>query len=238
MGRAYSVRKASIEKNGAVKARVYSICAKEIYIAAKNGIDPDTNDRLKRLIEKAKKDQVPNDIIKRAIEKAKGNSGEDYQEVTYEGFGPGASTFIINCLTDNVNRTVSYVRAAFNKLNKNLGVKGSVLYNYDYLGIVSFNHQNANEIFEHLINEGLDIIDFEPEGNEISITADPSIIYEVKKALEKLIDNLEYSYDEIGLFPKEEISLVGEEMANFNKLLNILNEIEDVKNIYHNVRID
>jgi len=238
MGRAYSVRKASIEKNGAVKAKLYSICAKEVYIAAKAGVDTDTNDRLRRLIEKAKKDQIPSDIIKRAIDKAKGNNGEDYEEVTYEGFGPGASTFIIECLTDNVNRTVSYVRAAFNKVHKSLGVKGSVAYNYDYLGIISFIYQNEEEVLEHLLNEGIDIIDIEKDGNEITITSEPSLIYDVKKSLEKLINNIEYTYDEIGMFAKEEIVLSEEEKETFEKLFNLLNEIEDVNNIYHNVKLD
>ena len=238
MGRAYSVRKGSIEKNGAVKAKLYSICAKEIYIAAKNGIDPETNDRLRRLIEKAKRDQVPNDIIKRAIDKVKGNTGEDYEEITYEGFGPGASTFIINCLTDNVNRTVGFVRAAFNKVHKTLGVKGSVSYNYDYLGVISFAYPNEEEIFEYLINEGIDITDIESEDNEITITAEPSLIFEVKKALEKIIPNIEYTYDEIGMFPKEEITLNKDDEEVFDKLFNLLNEIEDINNIYHNVKLD
>ena len=139
MGRAYEVRKASIQKTGAAKAKLYSTYAKEIYIAAKKGTpELESNINLKRVVEKAKKEQVPNDIINRAIDKAKGNTGEDYQEVIYEGFGPGSSTFIIKTLTDNVNRTVSFVRAAFNKVNKSLGVTNSVSYNYEYLAIISF----------------------------------------------------------------------------------------------------
>ena len=132
MGRAYEVRKASIQKTGAAKAKLYSTYAKEIYLAAKKGIpDVDSNVLLKRIVDKAKKEQVPNDIIHRAIEKAKGAGGEDYETVIYEGFGPGASTLIIKTLTDNVNRTVGFVRAAFNKVHKSLGVTNSVSYNYD-----------------------------------------------------------------------------------------------------------
>ena len=100
------------------------------------------------VLEKAKKQQVPNDIITRAIEKAKGVGGEDYTEITYEGFGPGASTLIIKTLTDNVNRTVGEVRAAFNKVHKSLGVTNSVSYSYDYLGIISFKSDKEEEIFE------------------------------------------------------------------------------------------
>ena len=136
MGRAYEVRKASIQKTGAIKAKLYSTFAKEIYLAAKSGVpEIDSNINLKRIVDKAKKQQVPNDIIDRAIQKAKGAGGEDYQTVVYEGFGPGASTLIIKCLTDNVNRTVGFVRTAFNKCHKSLGVTNSVSYNYDYLGV-------------------------------------------------------------------------------------------------------
>ena len=139
MGRAYEVRKASIQKTGAMKAKLYSTYAKEIYLAAKKGTpEIESNIFLKRVVEKAKKEQVPSDIINRAIEKAKGAQGEDYHEVIYEGFGPGASTLIIKTLTDNVNRTVGMVRAAFNKVNKNLGVTNSVTYNYVHLAVVAF----------------------------------------------------------------------------------------------------
>ena len=133
MGRAYEVRKASIQASGAARGKVYTTFAKEIYLAAKKGVpEIDANVNLKRIVEKAKKNQVPSDIINRAIEKAKGVGGEDYQEIIYEGFGPGASTLIIKTLTDNVNRTVGEVRAAFNKVGKSLGVTNSVSYNYDY----------------------------------------------------------------------------------------------------------
>ena len=98
MGRAYEVRKASIQKTGAAKAKLYSTFAKEIYLAAKGNPEIDTNVSLKRIVEKAKKQQVPSDIINRAIDKAKGSGGDDYQTVVYEGFGPGASTLIIKSI--------------------------------------------------------------------------------------------------------------------------------------------
>ena len=107
MGRAYEVRKAAIQKNGAAKAKIYSNFAKEIYIAAKSGgTNLESNDKLKSLVEKAKKNQVPSDIINRAIDKVNSGVDESYQSLRYEGFGPGASTVIVDCLTDNVNRTV------------------------------------------------------------------------------------------------------------------------------------
>ena len=156
MGRAYEVRKASIQKTGAARGKIYTTFAKEIYLAAKKGIpDPDSNIVLKRIIEKAKKNEVPSDIINRAIDKAKGMGQDEYEVVTYEGFGPGASTLIIKCLTDNVNRTVGFVRAAFNKVHKSLGVTNSVAYNYDYLGVVSFKYDNEEEIFDKLLDAGI-----------------------------------------------------------------------------------
>jgi transcriptional/translational regulatory protein YebC/TACO1 len=116
MGRAYEVRKASIQKTGAAKAKLYSMFAKEIYLAAKNGgIDVDANLSLRRLVDKAKKEQVPGDLIKRAIDKVNSGVDESYTSVRYELFGPGGSTFIVDCLTDNINRTLSYIRPAMNK---------------------------------------------------------------------------------------------------------------------------
>ena len=159
MGRAYEVRKASIQKTGAAKGKLYTTFAKEIYLAAKKGSpNPEANITLKRLIDKAKKNQVPSDIITRAIDKAKGVGQDEYHEVVYEGFGPGASTLIIKCLTDNVNRTVGMVRAAFNKVNKSLGVTNSVSYNYDHLGIISFKYDDEEKDFEQ-IDENTFMID-------------------------------------------------------------------------------
>lgn len=237
MGRAYEVRKASIQKNGMAKAKIYSTFAKEIYLAAKKGVpEIEANVRLKRIVEKAKKQQVPNDIITRAIEKAKGVGGEDYTEITYEGFGPGASTLIIKTLTDNVNRTVGEVRAAFNKVHKSLGVTNSVSYNYDYLGIISFKSDKEEEIFEKLLLEGIEPVDFESENGEITISVNPTDHDKTKDVVEKIISDIEYEFDEIGLFPKEEIELNSEDLEVFQKLYNMLESIEDVTMIYHNVK--
>lgn len=239
MGRAYEVRKASIQKNGAVKAKLYSNYAKEIYLAAKKGVpELESNVNLKHLVEKAKKEQVPMDIIKRAIDKAKGAGGEDYTEVIYEGFGPGASTFIIKTLTDNVNRTVGEIRAAFNKVHKSLGVTNSVSYNYDYLAIISFKSNEEEKIFEELLNAGIEIIDLESNDGEITITANPKDINKVKEELEKIIPGIEYTYDEVGMFAKEEVTLTGEEKEVYDKLYGLLDAIDDVSAIYTNVKLD
>lgn len=238
MGRAYEVRKASIQKNGAVKAKLYSNYAKEIYLAAKKGVpELESNVNLKHLVEKAKKEQVPMDIIKRAIDKAKGAGGEDYTEVIYEGFGPGASTFIIKTLTDNVNRTVGEIRAAFNKVHKSLGVTNSVAYNYDYLGVVSFKYDNEEEIFDKLLEEGIEPVDFESEDGVITISVNPTDENKLKDVIEKVIPNVDYLYDEVGMFAKDKVTLEGEDKEKFELLLNMLNDIEDVSNIYHNVEL-
>lgn len=236
MGRAYEVRKASIMKTGAAKAKLYSNYAKEIYLAAKNGVpEIEANINLKRIVDKAKKNQVPSDIINRAIDKAKGVGTEDYQEVIYEGFGPGASTLIIKTLTDNVNRTVGEVRAAFNKVNKSLGVTNSVSYNYDYLGILSFKSQNSEELFDSLLNALIEIIDFEDEDGYITISVNPHDINNVKDVIEKIIPNVDYEIEEIGMFPKDKVLLNEEELEVFKKLYNMLDNIDDVTEIYHNV---
>ena len=238
MGRAYEVRKASIQKTGAAKAKLYSTFAKEIYLIAKNNPEIDTNISLKRIVEKAKKMQVPSDIINRAIDKAKGSGGDDYQTVVYEGFGPGASTLIIKTLTDNVNRTVGFVRAAFNKVNKSLGVTNSVSYNYDYLGVIGFRYGNEEEVFERVLDAGIEIIDLESDNDEITITCNPTDIHAIKDTLESFIENIDYEIDEVGMYPKEKVTLEGEDKEIFLKLYNMLEDIEDVTEIYHNVELD
>ena len=239
MGRAYEVRKASIQKTGAAKGKLYTTFAKEIYLAARKGSpNPDANVVLKRLIDKAKKQQVPNDIINRAIDKAKGIGQEEYHEVMYEGFGPGAATLIIKCLTDNVNRTVGNVRAAFNKVNKSLGVTNSVLYNYDHLGILSFKYADEEKVFDILLNAGIEIKDIENEDGEIILSLNPGDINKVKDELEKIIPGIEYDLDEVGYYAKEKITLDGEEKETFAKLYKMLDDIEDVSEIYTNVDMD
>ena len=236
MGRAYEVRKASIQKTGAAKGKVYTTFAKEIYLAAKKGSpNPEANVTLKRLIDKAKKNQVPSDIITRAIDKAKGVGQDEYHEVVYEGFGPGASTLIIKCLTDNVNRTVGMVRAAFNKVNKSLGVTNSVSHNYDHLGIISFKYENDDEILEALLNAGIEVVDIEKEDGYVTVSLNPSDMNSAKDEIEKIVPNVDYEIDEVGMYAKDKITLEGEDKEIFDRLYNILEDIEDVSQIYTNV---
>ena len=238
MGRAYEVRKASIQKNGAIKAKTYSTFAKEIYLAAKAGVpDVDMNVPLKRIVDKAKKSEVPSDIINRAIEKAKTVGGEDYQTVIYEGFGPGSSTLIIKTLTDNVNRTVGEVRACFNKVHKSLGVTNSVSYNYDHLAIIGVKSDKEEDILMALLDKGIEPVSFENVDGLIVISVNPNNASSTKDAIESVITNPDYEIDEVGMYPKDKVTLEGEDLELFNRLYNLLDEVEDVTDIYHNVNL-
>ena len=236
MGRAYEVRKTSIQKTGAARGKIYTNFAKEIYLAAKGNPDLDTNVKLKRIVEKAKKQEVPQDIIKRAIDKAKGAGTEDYQTIIYEGFGPGASTLIIKTLTDNVNRTVGEVRAAFNKVHKSLGVNNSVSYNYDYLNVLSFSCNDEEIILMALLDSGIEPNEEIYEDGIMTLSLNPTDQHKAKDVIEKIIPNVDYDLDEIGWFPKEKVELLGEEKELFERLYNLLDQIDDVSEIYHNVK--
>ncbi len=238
MGRAFEVRKASIQKNGAARGKIYTTFAKEIYLACKKGSpDIEANVELKRIVNKAKKQQVPNDIIDRAIAKAKGAGQEDYKEVVYEGFGPGASTLIIKTLTDNVNRTVGEVRAAFNKVHKSLGVTNSVTYNYDHLSIVGVKSDLESELFEALLDAGIEIHDLENEDGLLIVTSDAKDSSRVKDVIDTLIPNADLEIDETGMYAKEKITLEGEDLEVFDKLYKMLDDIDDVSEIYTNVEM-
>ena len=239
MGRAYEVRKASIQKTGAARGKVYSMYAKEIYQAAKNGgTSLEANSVLKRLVERAKKEQVPQDIIKRAIDKVNSGVDENYTKNTYEMFGPSGSTLIIECLTDNVNRTVSDLRAVVNKCHVKLGNVGSVSYNYDNLCVVSFKGLSLEDTLNTLIENDIDVKDIEEDNDEIVIYGDPQDLFKIKETITKLLPNVIFNIDEITMLPKEKITLTAEDLDLFNKLLTMSDEVEDVSNIYHNVKTD
>ena len=139
-------------KTGALKGKLYGMYAKEIYQTAKSGgVTPEGNPSLKRLIEKAKKDQVPADVIKRAIDKVSSGADESYENARYELFGPAGSTVIVDCLTDNVNRTVSDIRTVVNKTHVKMGAINSVSYMYDNLCIVGFKGLTEEEAMDALI---------------------------------------------------------------------------------------
>ena len=237
MGRAYEVRKASIQKTGAAKAKLYSMYAREIYdIAKKGGADPISNVSLKRIIEKAKKEQVPGDIIKRAIDKVNSGANEDYEKVTYEIFGPSGSTVIVECLTDNLNRSVSSVRAALNKCKSKMGSMGSVSFNYDHFAIISFKGLNEEETLELMIENGIDIKDIEAEDENIVVYGAPNDSNAIKEAINTKLGDIEFDMDEISYLAKDQIELGEEDTEIFKRLLTMLDDIEDVYHVYHNVK--
>lgn len=238
MGRAYEVRKASIQKTGAAKAKVYSMYAREIYQAAKQGgTEPVANPSLKRLIERAKKEQVPSDIIKRAIDKVNSGVDESYTSVSYELFGPSGSTIIAECLTDNLNRSVSNIRTALNKCHLKMGAIGSVSYMYDHLCIVGFKGLSEEDAINALIENDVDIDDIETNGDKVVIYGNPQDLFKIKEAITRVLPNVEFDIDEISMLPKEKVTLTGEDLEVFNKMLTMLDEIEDVQNVYHNVEL-
>lgn len=233
MGRAYEVRKASIQKTGAARGKIYAMYSKEIYSAAKKSTDLDANPTLKRLIEKAKKEQVPSDIINRAIEKVNSGADESYDSLRYEGFGPGNSTILIDCLTDNVNRAVSDVRAAFSKAKCKLGAAGSVSYMYDNLCVLSFKGLTEDETIEALINGEVDA-EIEIEDDVVTLYGNPQDLFKIKNAI-LAYKNVTFDMDEITTLPKEKITLEGDDLIQFKKLLTLLDDVDDVQNVYYNV---
>ena len=237
MGRAYEVRKASIQKTGAARGKVYAMYAKEIYSAAKKSTDVDANPTLKRLIEKAKKEQVPSDIINRAIDKVNSGADESYESLRYEGFGPASSTILIDCLTDNVNRAVSDVRAAFSKAHCKLGAAGAVSYMYDNLCVISFRGLTEDETLEALINGEVDA-EIELDNDTVTLYGNPQDLFKIKNAIIEYKKDIIFDIDELTTLPKEKVVLTGEDLEQFKKLLQLLDNVEDVQNVYHNVVIE
>ena len=238
MGRAYEVRKASIQKTGAARGKIYTMYAKEIYQAAKNGgTEVTSNANLKRLIERAKKEQVPSDIIKRAIDKVNSGVDENYQQTTYEMFGPSGSTLVIDCLTDNLNRSISELRAVANKCHVKMGAQGSVTFNYDHLCIVGFKGLTEEETMDALIEKGADFVDMELDGDMIIVYGNPQNLYQIKDAITSKLPNVEFDIDEISYIAKEKISLSEDDKVIFERILTLLDDVEDVQNVYHNVEI-
>lgn len=238
MGRAYEVRKASIQKTGAAKSKLYSMYAREIYQVAKTGgCEADSNASLKRLMDRAKKEQVPADIIKRAIDKVNSGADESYTQARYELFGPNGSTVIVDCLTDNVNRSVSSIRAALNKCHIKMGAIGSVAYMYEHLCIVGFKGMDAETALEAMIEAEIDVDDIEENNGLTVIYGNPTELYNIKETISNTLKNVEFEMDEIQMLPKEKVTLTGDELDSFNKLLTMLDDIEDVQNVYHNVEL-
>lgn len=238
MGRAYQNRKESMAKTSDAKAKVYSKFSREIYVCAKSGgIEVEGNLALANLIERAKKSQVPAHVIDKALDKAKGGGGEDFSEARYEGFGPGGCMVIVECLTDNPNRTFGDVRNCFNKTKCKIGSQGSVSHMFDHSAIFVFSGDDEDAVLEALMMEDVDVTDIEAEDGKISVFAPHTDYFKAKKALQENIEGLDLDVDEIQFVPHNTAPVSGDDVAMFEKFIDMLNDLDDVQNIYHNAEI-
>ncbi len=238
MGRAYQNRKESMAKTSDAKAKVYSKFSREIYVTAKSGgIEVDGNLALAGLIERAKKAQVPAHVIDKALDKAKGGGGEDFAQARYEGFGPGGCMVIVECLTDNPNRTFGDVRNCFNKTKCKIGSQGSVSHMFDHSAIFVFNGDDEEAVLEALMMEDVDVTDIECEDGKITVFAPHTDYFKAKKALQDNIEGLDLDIDEIQFVPHNMSPVSEEDMPMFEKFIDMLNDLDDVQNIYHSAEI-
>lgn len=216
-------------------SRVNAKFGREIYVAARRGEpDPDSNQALKMVLERAKTYNVPKHIIDRAIDKAKGGSDENFDEFRYEGFGPGGSMVIVDALSNNVNRTVSEVRAAFGKNGGNMGVAGSVSYMFDSTAVFGIEGKGEEEVLEMLMEEDIEVRDvFEEEGSVI-VYAEPEDFHSVQEAFKKN-GITEFQVAELSMLPQTEVALGDDDEAQFEKMIDALDDLEDVQQVYHNV---
>ena len=238
MGRAYQNRKASIAKTSDAKAKVYSKYGREIYVCAKNGgVDPNGNLALRRLIDNAKKDQVPAHVIEKALDKATGGAGEDFLPARYEGFGPGGCNVIVDCLTDNNTRTFNDVRLCFTKVKAKIGAPGAVAHMFDHRAVLVFKGDDEDKVLETLLEADVDVSDVESENDMITVLTPPAEYYKAKTALTDLLGDIEFEVDEITFIPQTDCPISGDDIALFEKFLNMLNDCDDVQDIYHNAII-
>ena len=236
MGRNFENRKNAIFKTAAQKTKLYSKYAKQLYVVAKNGVpNPEANPALRSMVEKAKKDQVPSHVIDKAIQKAAGTGGEDFHSARYEGFGPGGSLVIVDCLTDNVVRTIAEIRNCFNKTGCKLGSAGSASLSFDHLAVLSFAGGNEEEVMEAMLNADINLDDIENEAGRLTIFAPPSEFYKAKAALLEAFPKTELEVQEVTFLPQSSKSLSADDLPVFQKLFDMLNDCDDVQDVYHNV---
>ena len=238
MGRAYQNRKVSMAKTSDAKAKVYSKYGREIYVCAKSGgIDPAGNLALRGLIERAKKDQVPTHVIEKAIDKAKGGGGEDFAPARYEGFGPGGCMVIVDCLTDNPNRTFGDVRQCFTKTKCKIGTQGVVSHMFDHAAILAFKNDDEDAVLEALLNADVDVTDIENDDGKITAFTPQAHYFKAKQALTDSLGEIDFDVDEIQFVPRGVTAIGGDDVPMFEKFLDMLNELDDVQNVYHDVEL-
>ncbi|MBO9128781.1 YebC/PmpR family DNA-binding transcriptional regulator [Bacillus sp. 165] len=235
MGRKWNNIKEKKASKDANTSRVYAKFGREIYVAAKQGeADPESNRALKVVLERAKTYSVPKTIIDRAIEKAKGGSEESYDELRYEGFGPNGSMVIVDALTNNVNRTAAEVRSAFNKNGGNMGVSGAVTYMFDATAVIGIEGKTADEVLEMLMEADVDVRDIEEEYESVVVYAEPEQFHSVQEAF-KNAGITEFTIAELTMLAQNDITLTEDAQVQFEKLIDALEDLEDVQHVYHNV---
>jgi YebC/PmpR family DNA-binding regulatory protein len=238
MGRAFEVRKNSMAKTAGQKSKLYSKFGKQIYVAAKNGVpDPVANPALKSIIDRAKREQVPSHVIEKAIDKASGAGGENFTTSRYEGFGPGGCYVIVDCLTDNNNRTITDVRNCFTKTGSKMGTPNSVTHFFDHLAVLSFKGDNGEAVLEALMNADVDVTDVESENGQITVFAPSTEFFKAKQALQEAFPKIELEVEEISFIPQTRTEIGADDLPMFEKFMNMLNECDDVQEVYHNAKL-
>ena len=225
------------EKNDAAKGKIFTIIGREIAVAVKEGgPDPANNYKLAQIIAKAKSNNMPNDTIERGIKKASGEGmNVNYEYCTYEGYGPSGTAIIVKCLTDNKNRTASNVRNAFTKGYGSIGTQGCVSYMFDEKGQILIDREecdmDADELMMIALDAGAD--DFVEEEDSFEITTTPDDFETVRKALEDA--GVKMASAEVSMIPQTYVSLTDEtDLKNINKILDLLDDDDDVQEVYHN----
>lgn len=235
MGRKWNNIKEKKASKDANTSRIYAKFGREIYVAAKQGEpDPESNGALKVVLERAKTYSVPKAIIDRAIEKAKGGSEENYDELRYEGFGPNGSMVIVDGLTNNVNRTASDVRAAFGKNGGNMGVSGSVAYMFDATAVIGLEGKTADEVLEILMEADVDVRDILEEDEAVIVYAAPDQFHAIQEAC-KQAGITEFTVAELTMLAQNDVTLEADAQAQFEKMIDAIEDLEDVQQVYHNV---
>ena len=234
MGRAHEVRAKAMAATAAARSALFMRASKEIYMAAKSGEpDPDMNLALRSAIEKWKGQNVTKDVIERAIQKAKGGSAESYTSGLYEAFGPGNSYFIIESLTDNTNRALTEIRTAITKKGGHLG---TVAYNFTQYGVLAFKGNNRDEVEETLILGDVDVSSVTEEDGVIEVLVNPSDFGKARDVLDSM-GIKEFEVAEISYIPNEYIEITDpEDRRKFDELCDMLDELQDVQNVFHNVK--
>lgn len=225
------------EKNDAAKGKVFTMIGREIAVAVKEGgPDPENNFKLAAVVAKAKAANMPNDTIERGIKKAAGDqNGANYEHNTYEGYGPSGVAIIVDTLTDNKNRTAAAVRAAFSKGNGNVGTPGCVSFMFDEKGQIIVDKEDCEMSADDLMMLALDAgaEDFKDEEDSYEILTAPEDLEKVHKELEK--SGVKVVQSEVSKIPQNYVSLSNpEDIGNLNRILDLLDECDDVQNVYHN----